>query len=69
MKHVHIKRTPKYNSVTLYLYDSPQQEDLAVFFSFKEATQYIKENGLFIAYLEDIPEDKHQRWGMRKWKS
>lgn len=69
MKYINIKRKPKYNSVTLYMYDNPSEADLATFFDFRQATQYIKDHGLFVAYLEDIPEERHQRWGMRRWNS
>ena len=66
---IHTQRKPKYNSVTLYDYDHDEQKEIASFFSFKEATLYIQNNNMFIAFLEDQPEKQHQRWGMRYWNS
>lgn len=66
---IHNQRKPKYNSVTLYDHDHPNQKEIASFFSFKEATHYIQNHNMFIAFLDDQPETQHQRWGMRYWNS
>lgn len=71
MKYIKDIKTSKiyYKSVTLYNPDSPQQEVIAHFNDFHQATEFITSHGYSIVYLEDQPQHQSQRWGIRQWKS
>lgn len=57
----------KYDQVTLYLADDPEEKELGTFTCFYEATEVIKDGGYSIVYLEEDEENKYQRWGLRQW--
>lgn len=59
-------RKKYYSNVTLYDYDHPRKKVLLTTNDFYEATRFIQERQSFIAYLDDMPNEHHQRWGLRK---
>ena len=68
----YINLTPEqtyYNSVTLYNPDTPNEDTIAHFKCFYEATEFITSRGYSIVYLIDLPNQQTQKWGIRQWNS
>lgn len=67
MKYINTNHHTTYESVTLYNPDTPQNKVIAHFYDFHQATEFLTSQGYSIVYLEDLPQQKTQRWGVRRW--